>query len=204
LLTGVALVVATINAVNLFDGLDGLVGASGAVAALGAAALAAQRGLDGSFGTILAAALAGFLALNWHRARVFLGDNGSYAVGVFLVYGVLIASPDGIGTGLAIALLVLGVFGLDLVATVVRRRLAGRSLFTGDRSHLYDQLHDRGMSIRRVALTSAAAQAGFGAAAIGLDALDLGAWSWLMLAGLAMALLVGLAAGGFLRPGQVD
>ena len=166
--------------------------------------LAAQRGVDGSFGTILAAALAGFLVLNWHRARVFLGDNGAYTVGVFLVYGVLITSPDGAGTGLGIALLVLGVFGLDLVATVIRRRLAGRPLFTGDRSHLYDQLHDRGMPIRIVALISALAQVGFVAAALGLDALGLGAWSWLVLAGLALVLLGGLAAGGFLRPGQID
>ena len=204
LAVGVVLVVVTINAVNLFDGLDGLVGASGAVAALGAALLAAQRGVDAPFGAILAAALAGFLVLNWHRARVFLGDNGAYTVGLFLVYGIVIASPDGAGPGLGIALLVLGVFGTDLVATVIRRRVAGHPMFTGDRSHLYDQLRDRGMSIRNIAFTSAAAQVGFVAAALGLDALDLGAWSWLALAGIALALLAGLAAGGFLRAGQAD
>ena len=33
---------------------------------------------------------------------------------------------------------------------MVRRLSAGVSIFAGDRSHLYDQLVDRGMSIRKV------------------------------------------------------
>lgn len=200
LVVGVVLVVVVINAVNLFDGLDGLVGGSGLVAALGLAALAGLRGADATFGLVLAGALGGFLAINWHPARVFLGDNGAYTVGVFLAYGVLTAGPDGLGTGLGIALLCLGVFGLDLVATVIRRRLAGRPLFAGDRSHVYDQLHDRGMPVPTVALASAVVQGFFVTIALLLHAIDPGPWTWLILTGLGATAMALLALAGFLRP----
>lgn len=198
LLVGVALVVVAINAVNLFDGLDGLVGASAIVAALGSAVLDLSRGGDGAFGLILAASLAGFIGLNWHRARVFLGDNGAYVVGLFLAHAVLRASPDGPGPGFAVALVLLGVFLLDLGATVLRRRIAGRRMFAGDRSHLYDQVNDRGVSVPRVALTFAAGEAAFVALALSLNALDIGSEVWLLLGGVGVAVLVALGAGGFL------
>ncbi|MBT8207015.1 MAG: undecaprenyl/decaprenyl-phosphate alpha-N-acetylglucosaminyl 1-phosphate transferase, partial [Acidimicrobiia bacterium] len=133
----VVLVVGAANAVNLFDGLDGLVGTAGAVAGVGLALLAAGRSIDGSFGWILASALVGFLVFNWHEARVFLGDNGAYSVGVFLVYGLLTVSPTATAADILVALAVLGVFGLDMVSTLLRRRLAGVPMFLGDRSHLY-------------------------------------------------------------------
>ncbi len=45
------------------------------------------------------------------------------------------------------------VFALPIVDTglaVVRRVLTGKRIFEGDRSHLYDQLVDRGMTVRQV------------------------------------------------------
>lgn len=202
LAVGVGLVVLVINAVNLFDGLDGLVGASATVAALTLAGLAGWRGADATFGLVLVGALGGFLVINWHPARVFLGDNGAYTVGVFLTYAVLVASPEGLGTRMGIALLALGVFAIDLAATVIRRKLANRPLFTGDRSHIYDQLRDRGMSVPAIALVSAAAQALFSVVALGLEAVEPGIWIWFVLAGSAAAVLAALAATGFLRPGE--
>ena len=41
---------------------------------------------------------------------------------------------------------------LDTALAVVRRVLSGKSIFAGDRSHLYDQLVDRGMSVKQVVL----------------------------------------------------
>src|SRR5688572_15378375 len=69
----VALAVFAINSVNLFDGLDGLVGSVGMVTAAGLAVIAQGRGLDFVSSLELGAALAGFLVLNWHPARVFMG-----------------------------------------------------------------------------------------------------------------------------------
>lgn len=202
LVIGVGLVVVFINAVNLFDGLDGLVGASGVVSAFGLAWLAGLRGADVAPAIAVAGALGGFLVLNWHPAKVFLGDNGAYTVGMFLAYGTLVASPDGVGVGLGVASVGLGVFALDLIATVIRRKLAGHPLFAGDRSHLYDQLRDRGMTVPTIAITAALAQALFVLVLIGLEVAELGDWSWLLIALVALGLLAALGASGFLRPGQ--
>ncbi len=169
LLIMVVLVVVASNAVNLFDGLDGLAGSSALVAAVGIAALAAQRGLDQSFGLVVAAALAGFLVWNWHPARLFLGDNGAYVVAVMLAYGVVGASPRGDVPALFVATLLLGVFALDLVVTLVRRVRAGAPLFLGDRDHLYDRLHASGRSVQQVALVMAAVEVVFVLVVLALD-----------------------------------
>ena len=39
---------------------------------------------------------------------------------------------------------------LDTALALVRRLLAHQPIFAGDRSHLYDQLVDRGMSVPKV------------------------------------------------------
>ena len=40
-------------------------------------------------------------------------------------------------------MLCLGVFALELISTVLRRAVRGRSLLRGDRGHVYDRLADR-------------------------------------------------------------
>jgi len=135
---------------------------------------------------VLAAALAGFLPFNWHPARVFLGDNGAYTIGTVLAFATMIVSPDGLGVSWLIALVPLGVFLVDFVATILRRLLAGKALFTGDRSHLYDQLRDRGVPVKTVALMAVAAQAVFAVLAAALDGLSS--------SGLAVGALLGVAA----------
>lgn len=194
---GIALVVFAVNAVNLFDGLDGLVGSVGIVAALGVAALLSSRGSTPDDALALAAALAGFLVLAWHPARVFLGDSGAYVVGV-LFSGLILRSSDGpaelfIGSGL------LGVFALDLVVTVIRRLRNRRPLFLGDRSHVYDQLRDRGMTVQSVVGIAALLQVVLAAVIVWVDL----QWSGLggVTAVLVMltAILSLLVASGFLR-----
>ncbi len=200
LVVGVVLTVGLVNAVNLFDGLDGLVGLSAAVTALGLAALAWDRGFNETFGLVLAAALVGFLVLNWHPARVFLGDNGSYVVGAFIAYGMLLISPEPVDSRIAVAAVMMGVFGLDMVTAIVRRRLAGKPLFVGDRSHIYDQLHDRGLSIPRVAITMALVQVVFVAVAFGVEQVRLGPIRLLLVAVAAAASLALVWSTGFVRP----
>jgi len=149
---GVVLILAAINAVNLFDGLDALVGSTAFVSALGLAWAGAAGYGDWRLGASLAAALAGFLVLNRPQAKIFLGDNGAYTVGVILAYGSLRTIPEGSGSMLLIAAGVLGVFALDLSVTVVRRARTGTRMFGGDRAHVYDQLHRRGWSTVRVVM----------------------------------------------------
>ncbi len=200
---GVPLVVVAINAVNLFDGLDGLVGASGVVAGAGLAWLAVVLGADPNLGLVLTGALAGFLVLNWHPARVFLGDNGSYVVGVFLAAGILGVRDTGGEPGLVAGLLLLGVFGLDLVVTILRRRIHGRPLFAGDRSHLYDQLASRGWPVPWIALTAALVQAGFVLATLLLAQTDSTGLALLVALLVGAAALAAAAAGGFITGGGI-
>ena len=194
-----AIVVLTVNAVNLLDGLDGLAAGSAAVTAVGIAALAAVRGLEGDFGVILTAALAGFLILNWHPAKVFLGDNGAYTVAVFLVYGLLVATPAEAEARVLVATGLLGVFAVDLAVTLLRRWLNDKPLFAGDRSHVYDQLVDRGWSIPGVALVFAAAQATIGVVVIVTDELVSPPVALAILAVVLGSILLALARAGFLR-----
>lgn len=209
LVVGAALVVMAINAVNLFDGLDGLVASAGVVTAVGIAWLTELRGFDGWFGLILAAALIGFLLFNWNPARVFLGDNGAYTVALFLAYGILQShtgpapSPAGatpmVTVGVWIAMGLLGVFALDLAVTLIRRWINGRPLFEGDRSHVYDQLRDRGMSVKAVAATAAALQAVIVVAVVAVDRLVGGVGAVVLLMVVVAGFLAAARQGGFLR-----
>jgi UDP-GlcNAc:undecaprenyl-phosphate GlcNAc-1-phosphate transferase len=195
---GVGLVVFAINSVNLFDGLDGLVGSVALVTAVGLAVLAQGRGLDFVTPMELAAALAGFLVLNWHPARVFLGDAGAYFIGLYLAH-LILDSSEGAAVELVVTAGVLGVFAIDMLVTLLRRRLNHRPLFIGDRSHIYDQLRDRGVGVRAIALLATATQVGLLALVIAAERLLGAGWGLITLVVLLVALLAGLARLGFLR-----
>ncbi|MCA1737210.1 MAG: hypothetical protein LC739_14265, partial [Actinobacteria bacterium] len=145
----------------------GLAALSSLTASIGIGALALSRGSSPWFAFAVAAALAGFLLWNWHPARLFLGDNGAYVVALFLVYGIEQASSTVgallLGAGL------LGVFLVDMAATLLRRRLSSQPLFSRDRLHLYDRLADRGTPIPLIALWSGALQLGLGLLAVLAD-----------------------------------
>jgi len=147
----VLVVVVVINAVNLLDGLDALAGSVSAVAAIGLAVFAMSQGwFDWWAVLLLVGALVGFLVWNYPPARLYLGDNGAYVVGVTLAWGAMTAGVDGASSLVAIALL--GVPAFDLAITVGRRLVTKSALFSGDRDHTYDRLHRAGWSVTRVAL----------------------------------------------------
>ncbi len=156
---GVLVMMTAINAVNLLDGLDGLVASVAVIAGLGLAWAGASGWGDAALGSVIAAAVAGFLVINWQPARVFLGDNGAYVLGMVLAFGVLDAANGNLRAVTLLVPGVLGVFLIDLVATIARRGRNRTPLFAGDRSHIYDRLRDRGWPVRIVALFAAAVQA---------------------------------------------
>lgn len=195
----VTLVLMSVNAVNLLDGLDGLAGSTAIASALGIAGIATLRDLSVVLGLALVGGLIGFIVFNWHPARIFMGDNGAYVVGLLLAYGVLRVSPE-MRADLLVGLLVFGVFLIDLVATVFRRRSLGRPLFKGDRSHLYDQLAERGWSVPAISGLSVVVQTALASLAVGLLLLELAWWSIIPLIAVATIVLIGLDRGGWLRP----
>jgi UDP-GlcNAc:undecaprenyl-phosphate GlcNAc-1-phosphate transferase len=155
LLGTVAIVVVLVNAVNLIDGMDGLAATVVAISAVGFAVIAG----DGA-GPALAVcgALVGFFVFNRPPARIYLGDGGSYLLGTMLALLAAHAlSGHNRAAWIALPLLV-AVPLADTAVAIVRRRLAGRPVLAGDRSHVYDQLVDRGWPIVRVLLLCGAVQ----------------------------------------------
>jgi UDP-GlcNAc:undecaprenyl-phosphate GlcNAc-1-phosphate transferase len=155
LLGTAAIVVVLVNAVNLIDGMDGLAATVVAISAVGFAVIG---GDGGGPALALCGALVGFFVFNRPPARIYLGDGGSYLLGTVLA---LLAAHGLSGHNRAawIALpLLVAVPLADTAVAILRRRLAGRPILAGDRSHVYDQLVDRGWPIVRVLLFCAAIQ----------------------------------------------
>lgn len=74
---------AVTNSVNLTDGIDGLCGSVSLVVAIFYILYGLKTGdaVVTLFAAALAGALAAYLFFNWHPARVFMGDTGSFALG---------------------------------------------------------------------------------------------------------------------------
>jgi len=141
------------NLYNFMDGSNGMAGLQGVFGALLLAALFHHSG-DAEFfrlSLLLAACCVGFLPWNLGRARVFMGDVGSLALGftfaALLLYGV--------GTGafeLPVALMVLLMFLTDATLTLVLRVIRGERWYNPHRQHLYQRLIAHGWSHGRVAM----------------------------------------------------
>lgn len=160
LLLAIVLVIAATNATNLLDGLDGLCGGVSGIMALAFAALAVLLACYGRYpdtdrtrvllALAMAGAVLGFLPYNIPPASIFLGDAGSMLLGFFVAVMMLLFSVEGTVRWLLASCVIFGLPIIDTGLTVVRRALAGVNIFTGDRSHLYDQLVDRGLSVPKV------------------------------------------------------
>jgi UDP-GlcNAc:undecaprenyl-phosphate GlcNAc-1-phosphate transferase len=148
--------VVLMNAVNLLDGLDGLAAGVALASALGFAVIG---GAGGSLALALAGATLGFLAYNRPPARIYLGDGGSYMLGI--VMAILAASAlhheDEAVYWILVPLLV-ALPLLDTSVAIIRRARAHAPIFGGDRNHIYDQLVDRGLSRSSAVLVCIAAQ----------------------------------------------
>jgi UDP-GlcNAc:undecaprenyl-phosphate GlcNAc-1-phosphate transferase len=137
--------VGVINAVNMSDGMDGLCGLLSLAALVGLGIVAALAGRPFDFALIvgLSGALIGFLAFNFRipgrpQAMAFLGDGGSYLIGILFVFLTIRLSqgPDPAMTPVT-ALWFLLVPLLDTVGMILRRLHRGRSPFAADREHLH-------------------------------------------------------------------
>jgi UDP-N-acetylmuramyl pentapeptide phosphotransferase/UDP-N-acetylglucosamine-1-phosphate transferase len=165
-----AAVVLLLNAVNLLDGLDGLAGGVCAVSGIGFAVV--LSGPASTLALAVAGACAGFLVWNRPPARIYLGDSGSYLLGTALALLLARVLLHGAASEASAALLLVGVPVGDTAIAILRRVRARRSLFGGDRSHVYDQLVDRGYSRGWAVVTCVAAQAILALGAIAISSLS--------------------------------
>jgi UDP-GlcNAc:undecaprenyl-phosphate/decaprenyl-phosphate GlcNAc-1-phosphate transferase len=152
-------IVGMMNTINWIDGTDGL---AGGVVTITAAVMAAISWMLGQPGpsllcAVLAGATLGFLPLNWHPARLFMGDSGAMFLGLALA---VLANVG--GAKLATMLLLLGVPILDTVRVIVRRVRQKRSPLHYDKSHLHHRLLAGGFTQRQIALLFYGVTAVFG------------------------------------------
>lgn len=148
LLVGVA---GLINLVNFMDGANGLVGLQALVCGLGFAVLGLPLGMP------LAGAALGFLPLNFPRARVFLGDVGSYVVGAWIALLCLqFAWPQPDARFALLAWMGLAPLLLDACWTLLTRVLRGRRWYSAHREHLYQWVVRTGWAHWQVSLVYAA------------------------------------------------
>ena len=153
-------VICTCNATNLLDGLDGLCGGVTGIIALGFLALAVWLAMWNNFPgsdqvrvvlcLTVAGSVLGFLPYNIPPASIFMGDAGSMMLGFFVATMMALFCLEGNARWLLASGVVFALPILDTSLAVIRRLRSGKSVFAGDRSHLYDQLVDRGMSVRQV------------------------------------------------------
>jgi len=160
-------VVLVMNAINFIDGLDGLVAGVALIAngvffvysyLLQANAQSEYYNLASLTTAILIGACIGFLPLNFHPAKLFMGDAGALLVGLVMAASALSVTgqvdvetiggrqllPAFIPLLLPFAVLIVPL--LDFGLAVFRRLRAGKSPFTADRKHLHHRLLDMGHS----------------------------------------------------------
>lgn len=155
LIAGIALwITAFANAFNFMDGINGISGAHAVLAGASYAAIGAMsRDLPlVAVSTVLAAAGLAFLPWNAGRARVFLGDVGSYCLGG--VMAVLAVHTALRGVPIEAVLGPLALYLVDTGWTLLRRIRRRVDWLQPHREHSYQRLCDVGWSHQTVTLAT--------------------------------------------------
>ncbi|MNV25493.1 Decaprenyl-phosphate N-acetylglucosaminephosphotransferase [compost metagenome] len=134
------LAVSMINIWNFMDGINGLATTQAILVAVGAAVLLpfpyALAGL------VVAAACLGFLPFNFPRARVFMGDVGSGALG-YVMAGLLALGMSVTELAIPLWLMLPVAFFIDAGFTLLTRMLKGERWMQPHTQHLYQRFVKR-------------------------------------------------------------
>jgi UDP-GlcNAc:undecaprenyl-phosphate GlcNAc-1-phosphate transferase len=143
-----------INAINMMDGLDGLAGGKSFIILLWLAVAAGMSGNAGNqllYIVLLMGTLGGFLYYNMRspitkKAKVFLGDSGSMALGLVLAWFAirLAQSPYHAVTPISVAW-ILALPVIDAFGLFVIRIASGRHPFSADRLHFHHHFINAGI-----------------------------------------------------------
>lgn len=162
-------IVGITNTINLIDGLDGLAAGVTAIASFAIAYTAYIHGMYMVTMAMLSVAgsAIGLLPVNFHPAKIFMGDGGSLFLG-FMLASVSIIGPVKGATIMATAVpvLVLGVPIFDTAFAILRRMINRRPIMEADKGHLHHRLMAAGLGQRRSVLTLYGISGVMGVAAI--------------------------------------
>jgi UDP-N-acetylmuramyl pentapeptide phosphotransferase/UDP-N-acetylglucosamine-1-phosphate transferase len=151
---------ATINITNFMDGIDGIAGTQAVCTGLAWFVLGTQAedALTATLGLSVTFSAAGFLVMNWHPAKVFLGDVGSAYLGLIFGAFPLIYLKQGNQTnGIAVfSALAVWPFLADGFFTLFQRLSRRENVFQPHRTHLYQRLVVAGWSHAKASILYAA------------------------------------------------
>lgn len=146
------------NSLNLLDGLDGLCGGVTAIITIAFLLLSVHRatwGFSEAGDPVriivclgLVGGVLGFLPFNRHPAKIFMGDAGSMLLG-FVTASLMILFAEEIFRWWMASIVIFGLPILDTATALVRRFINKRPLFVSDRGHIYDQMMDRGIPLKK-------------------------------------------------------
>ena len=192
-LIAVIFCVGFINAINMADGANGLVPGIVFIASV-----LFYWIVGALIWEVLSIVTGVFLLFNVISGRLFLGDAGAYGLGTILVLGgFYTVNSNRIGVEFAAVMMCYPC--IEVVMSMLRRRLAGRSMFKPDNEHLHNKIHQRlkSKTKSRVAANSLTgimiACASTGVALVGyyweLLAVTDRAWGWVFCAQLVVYLV---------------
>jgi UDP-GlcNAc:undecaprenyl-phosphate/decaprenyl-phosphate GlcNAc-1-phosphate transferase len=152
-----------VNSFNFLDNMDGLSGGIALIAAVLFAAimltcLSEPRWFVAAVLVILAGSLTGFLWWNWSPASIFMGDTGSYFIGLLIatmtILGTFYDTASTSSRHVILApLCVLAVPLYDFASVMIIRLKQGRSPFQADKCHFSHRLVELGLRPRNAVLT---------------------------------------------------
>jgi len=161
-------IVGTANFYNFMDGINGIAGITGMVGFGLLGAYHTWYRVDGTalWYWSLAASCAGFLPLNFPRARVFMGDVGSILLGFIFAAGVVMASRS-LQEFLCIVSFLFPFYADGLTTIYVRLRMR-ENLTIAHRRHMYQLLvNELGYPHWKIAVLYGVMQAVIGIIAMG-------------------------------------
>jgi UDP-N-acetylmuramyl pentapeptide phosphotransferase/UDP-N-acetylglucosamine-1-phosphate transferase len=135
-----------INLYNFLDGLDGYASQEAILVSAGLILITGQPQL-----WLLIAAVAGFLAWNWPKAKIFMGDVGSTQLGfILVVFGIYYHNSGSVA--ISNWLILTSLFWFDATFTLYRRWRNGEKLSVAHKKHGYQRLVQGGFSHLKVDL----------------------------------------------------
>jgi UDP-N-acetylmuramyl pentapeptide phosphotransferase/UDP-N-acetylglucosamine-1-phosphate transferase len=145
-----------VNAFNFMDGVNGIAGAHALIGGVTYACLAGwwHDGFGVAMGLALAVGAGAFLPWNAGRARVFLGDVGSYSIGAALA--VLAVRLVSLGAPIEAVAGPVALYLADVAWTLQRRIRRGEPWLEPHRTHVYQRWCDVGWTHQEVTVLTCA------------------------------------------------
>ncbi|MCX6112745.1 MAG: MraY family glycosyltransferase [Proteobacteria bacterium] len=146
-------VVALINAVNLMDGMDGLASGIMIISLIFTFWISTLEGnyFVTTLSGILIGSIFGFYIFNFPKAKIFMGDSGSYFLGcMYSMIAMMGMKKTSMAIMMAIPLVLLLIPIADVIYITVRRTKRHQGIFHADKNHIHHRLLSLGFNTMQI------------------------------------------------------